>query len=87
MMIFILSILSGLLCYRLGWVAAHKTVAVECERLGGFYVNDKVFKCYQIDSRRYTPPAKDSAGPNALPKNIPRPAPPLKPAAREGRHL
>ena len=29
----------------LTWVAAHSTVAVECERLGAFYVGDKTFTC------------------------------------------
>ena len=29
----------------LSWAAAHSTVAVECERLGAFYVGDKTFTC------------------------------------------
>ena len=29
----------------LTWVAARSTVAVECERLGAFYVGDKTFTC------------------------------------------
>ena len=28
-----------------GWVAAHSTVAYECERLGGFYVGKTVYEC------------------------------------------
>ena len=28
-----------------GWVIAHKTIASECKRLGGFYVGDEVFDC------------------------------------------
>lgn len=100
MMTFILSMLFGLLCYRLGWESAHKTVADECERLGGFYVGDKIFKCFQVDDRRYTPPSQkppkrnpsappveEWGGSNPLPENIPRPAPPQPPPARSGRHL
>lgn len=32
----------------LGWTTAHITVAVECEKLGGFYVRDQVFKCVEV---------------------------------------
>jgi hypothetical protein len=34
-------------CFGLliGWASAHETVAKECERLGGFYVNKTVYKC------------------------------------------
>jgi hypothetical protein len=28
-----------------GWVLAHKTVAVECNRLGSFYVGSTVYEC------------------------------------------
>lgn len=49
-------ILVGLICLIVGWLAgwliAHKTVAVECERLGGFYYNEKTFKCVEINERR-----------------------------------
>ena len=27
------------------WAWAHHTVATECEQLGAFYVNEKVFNC------------------------------------------
>lgn len=32
-----------------GWVYAHHVVAKECERLGGFYVGKKVFKCTEVE--------------------------------------
>jgi hypothetical protein len=32
-------------CYVIGYVIAHSEVARECERLGSFYVGDKIFKC------------------------------------------
>ena len=32
----------------LGWHTAHATVAVECERLGGFFVGKQVFKCVEV---------------------------------------
>lgn len=31
--------------YVIGYQKAHYEVATECERLGGFYVNDKTFVC------------------------------------------
>lgn len=47
----ILGIFVGHLC---GWVNAHKTVEAECEKLGGFYVGKKVFKCVKVE----TPPGE-----------------------------
>ncbi|MCD6006884.1 hypothetical protein [Halomonas sp. IOP_31] len=34
-----------------GWIAAHHTVASECERLGGFFVGKKTFQCQQVQSK------------------------------------
>jgi len=34
--------------YFFGWRSAHITVAMECERLGSFFVGKKVFKCVSI---------------------------------------
>lgn len=31
----------------LGWSIAHGVVASECDKLGGFYVNDTVYECRQ----------------------------------------
>jgi len=28
-----------------GWGFAHSTIAIECKKLGGFYVGDTVFQC------------------------------------------
>lgn len=46
-------LLAGILCllfgYRLGYEIAHTTIARECERLGGFYVGKKTYKCTTID--------------------------------------
>lgn len=30
-----------------GWIVAHATIAKECERLGGFYVGKKTYKCVE----------------------------------------
>ena len=32
-----------------GWVAAHRTVAAECEKLGSFFVGKRVFRCVAIE--------------------------------------
>lgn len=29
------------------WASAHRTIATECERLGAFYVGDKVYQCQE----------------------------------------
>ena len=34
--------------WLLGWLHAHVTVAAECERLGGFYVGTKIYKCTAV---------------------------------------
>jgi len=34
-----------LIGFFLGYGYAHMTVSHECERLGGFYVNEKVYEC------------------------------------------
>lgn len=31
-----------------GWKSAHISIAKECERLGGFFVKNKTFKCTEI---------------------------------------
>lgn len=43
--IVLLTILTFLFGYRIGWISAHSEVARECERLGSFYVGDRVFIC------------------------------------------
>lgn len=43
-------ICGGLLGYIFGWTGAHRTVATECERLGGFYVGSKVYKCSAVET-------------------------------------
>lgn len=45
-------LLCALIGYWIGWVHAHNTVADECERLGGFYVGKKIFKCEKVESRK-----------------------------------
>lgn len=30
---------------KIGYIHAHYTVAMECERLSGFYVGNKVYEC------------------------------------------
>lgn len=43
---YLLAVLIGLLVgYGAGWRAAHITVATECERLGAFFVGERVYEC------------------------------------------
>ncbi len=41
-----------LLGFIIGWVLCHRythiMIATECERLGGFFLNEKTYKCHQI---------------------------------------
>ncbi len=48
-MSYVLTLIACLICYKAGWVNAHKTVAKECKRLGKFYVGKEVFQCTQVE--------------------------------------
>lgn len=37
--------------FCMGWIAAHSTVASECDRIGSFYVGDTVYVCVKKDRR------------------------------------
>lgn len=34
--------------YRYGWESAHRMVAMECQKNGGFFVGKKVFRCTEV---------------------------------------
>lgn len=55
LLVFVVALAIGWFC---GWVVAHAAIAVDCERLGGFYVGKKVFSCLRIDKEEETPAAK-----------------------------
>ena len=38
-------ILITLIGFWIEWASAHTTVAKECDKLGAFYVGDKVYEC------------------------------------------
>jgi hypothetical protein len=40
--------------WLIGWLVAHRCIARECERLGGFYVDNKTFKCIEITENKKT---------------------------------
>lgn len=48
---FLIAVVAIWVAYRLGWEVAHRTVAKECEVLGGFYVGDKVYRCVAVEQR------------------------------------
>lgn len=41
-----------IVAYYLGYAVAHHTIALECERLGGFFVGKKVYKYVDIGSNK-----------------------------------
>lgn len=45
---FLVGVLSFLVGVGFGWVMAHEEIASECERLGGFFVGKKGFRCTAI---------------------------------------
>lgn len=45
---------------RVGYEYAHIVVAAECERLGGFFVGKKVFKCNAIEKASAPQEADDT---------------------------
>lgn len=47
-MSFAVGCIAGAIVFMLGWDCAHSTVAKECERLGGFYVGKKIYKCVEV---------------------------------------
>jgi hypothetical protein len=45
---FIASLILGLgIGLSVGWVIAHNIIAVECQRLSGFYVGNQIFICME----------------------------------------
>lgn len=38
-------LVTAFITWHLAWAAAHNTIATECEKLGSFYVGDKVYVC------------------------------------------
>lgn len=47
----LLIIVSLVLGHYFGWHGAHSDIAYECNRLGGFYVGNKVYGCYLKEVR------------------------------------
>lgn len=45
-MLFFIGLILG---FIFAWRLAHITIANECERLGGFYVNNKTYKCISTE--------------------------------------
>lgn len=43
---FIFGLAVGCLC---GWLYAHHVVSRECEKLGSFYVGEKVYHCVKVE--------------------------------------
>ena len=35
--------------YQFGYPAAHNDIAMECDRLGGFYVGSTIYKCVKVE--------------------------------------
>jgi hypothetical protein len=41
--------------WLIGWRHAHVAVALECERLGGFYVGKTVYRCTSVNQEPLEP--------------------------------
>lgn len=44
----------------IGWILAHTSIARECERLGGFYVADRSYRCTAIIPSSRPPSSPDA---------------------------
>lgn len=51
-MIYFFGIVFALACWLGGWRYAHITIATECERLGGFFVDSKTYRCVEIQEEK-----------------------------------
>ena len=45
-MSFFAGLVVGCLC---GWLYAHHVVSSECDKIGGFYVGDKIYHCTKVE--------------------------------------
>jgi len=52
--------------YRVGWVCAHIAIGMECERLGGFFVGEKIYKCHLQENAAPPPPDPLAATDNPI---------------------
>lgn len=43
------TVIIALVAFCFGWIAAHATVATECDRLGSFYVGKTTYVCVRKD--------------------------------------
>lgn len=59
MTIFVVGLIAFLLGRYMGWREAHLTIAVECQRLGKFFVNKVVYHCTAIEWAYKEPEKKD----------------------------
>lgn len=41
-------IIVAIFMYEVGFAAAHQEVKTECDKLGGFFVGDNIFKCERV---------------------------------------
>lgn len=48
----ILVCIAIVISYNIGYIVAHKTIALECERLGSFFVGKQVYKCVAIENNK-----------------------------------
>ncbi len=49
--LFLAFVIGLIIGHRSGWNSAHRTVAKECEKLGAFYVGERVFHCTKIQEK------------------------------------
>lgn len=45
------TVIGLLAAFSAGWIAAHATVATECDRIGAFYVGKTVYTCIKKETK------------------------------------
>ena len=57
-------LLFGWMCgHTEGWRKAHRAIASECKKLGGFYVLDEVYHCTKIELKEEPKPRRPKPPP------------------------
>lgn len=45
-----LTLFFAFVVYQIGYAVAHHTVGKECEKLGGFYVESRIYECHRKET-------------------------------------
>lgn len=67
-LIALVAVLAYLLGLHHGYKANHTIVAQECDKLGGFFVHDKTYRCYEVTKGKNYPLFESQQGGDTVPE-------------------